>query len=142
VLGLLGHPVLHNENHGWASPYGFMVWVVTAMASGQDIATRAPPVPMPRVVWVFLHAQVILNLHTASQKGGSFSDCPSLSMLLAAFQPFFQPFQQHFLYGDFRIAPSFVFSHPLPTTIPYCNFWENHEMLGWVGIFLFLFFSC
>ena len=32
--------------HGWASPHGFTVRVVTATASGRDIAARAPPVPV------------------------------------------------------------------------------------------------
>jgi hypothetical protein len=39
------------------------------MASGRDIAARAPPVPVPRVVRVFSHARVILNLRTTSRNG-------------------------------------------------------------------------
>jgi len=38
-------------------------------ASGRDITTRAPPVPVPQVVWVFSHAWVILNLCIAVDVG-------------------------------------------------------------------------
>ena len=55
--------------HGLAGPHGFTVRVVTATASGRDIAARAPPVPEPRVVRVFSHARVILNLRTTSRNG-------------------------------------------------------------------------
>ncbi len=67
----------------------------------------------------------IVNLHTTSQKGGSLSDCPLLSTPLATFQPFLLPFQhsqQHFLHSNFRIAPSLMFSRPLPTTILHGDF--------------------
>jgi hypothetical protein len=53
----------------WAGPHRFIVWVVTATASGRDIATQAPPVPVPRVVQVFSHVRVILNLRTTSRNG-------------------------------------------------------------------------
>jgi len=79
-----------------------------------------------------------VNLHTASRKGGSSSDC-----LVSAFgrvSAFFPPFQWRFLHGDFRIAPSFAFSRPPPTTVPYHHFWDNREMSGWVGHFSLSFF--
>jgi len=49
--------------------------------------------------------------------GGSLSDCPSLSMPLAACH-------QCFLHSNFRIVPSFTFSCLLPTTLSHSNFWD------------------
>jgi hypothetical protein len=113
--------------HGWAGPHGFTVRVVAATVSGRDIAARAPPVPVPRVVRVFSHARVILNLRTASEQcGGSLSDCPSSSTLSAACH-------QRFLHGDFRIAPSFTFSRLPPTTLSRGDFWDPaRRRIGWV----------
>jgi hypothetical protein len=79
-----------------------------------------------RVVRVFSHAQVILNLRTTSRNGGSLSDCSSSSTLSVAFD-------QHFLHGDFGIALSFTFSRPPPTTFPHGDIWgPARRRLGWV----------
>ena len=142
------HTLLPRDRHRLAGPHGCMVQVVAAMASGQDIATRAPPVPMPRVVWVFSHARVILNLCTPSQIGGSLSDCPSSSTFSATFHP-------RFLLGDFRIVLSFMSSRLPPTAFPHGGFWDPaRRRVGWVrqevvycytagmfSLFLFLFFA-
>ena len=133
--------LVSRDLHGWAGPHGFTVRVVTATASGRDIAAQAPPVPVPRVVRVFSHARVILNLRTASRNGGSLSDFPSLSTPSAAFE-------QRFLHGDFRIAPSFTFFRPPPATFPYGDFWDPARCrVGWYTatlvcfpIFSFFFF--
>jgi hypothetical protein len=120
------HGPVIRDRHGLAGPYGCTVRVVAATASGRDIAARAPPVPVPRVVQVFSHAQVILNLHTPSQIGGSLSDCPSLSTFSAMFHP-------HFLPGDFRIVLSFTSSHPPLTAFPHGSFWDPaRHCVGWV----------
>src|SRR6266853_425986 len=49
--------------------------------------------------------------------GGLLSDCPLLSMPLAACH-------QCFLHGDFRITPSFTFSYLPPTTLSHGDFWN------------------
>jgi len=69
VLEPRAEGAVRRDLHGWAGPHGFTVRVVTATASGRDIAARAPPVPVPRVVRVFSHARVILNLRTTSRNG-------------------------------------------------------------------------
>ncbi len=69
VKGNGGEIITCRDQHGFASLCRFMIWVVAATASGQDIAIWAPPVPMPWVVQVFLHVWVILNLHTTFQNG-------------------------------------------------------------------------
>jgi hypothetical protein len=75
----------------------------------------------------FLHALIILNLHSASRNGGSLSDCLALRCQHSA------AFHLCFLHGDFRIVPSFMFSCPPLTTLPHSNFWDPARChIGWV----------